>query len=97
MKLSLKIIAGLLMLVLLYPVLVWGFCLVDDYVLRPDAGKWEYHRGTFWHTYHFQDGSDAQYDRQIDLCCPPNFNLGYGERSAQSSNQTAFSRFSKVR
>ena len=70
MKVGLKIVAGLLALILLYPVLIWSYCLVDDHVLRPDAGKWEYHHGTFWHTCRFADGSDPQYDRQIDLCCP---------------------------
>jgi hypothetical protein len=79
MKLSLNVLAGLLLLVLLYPVLVCGYCLVDDYVLRRDAGRWEYRGGTFWHTYHFADGSDPQYDWQIDFCCPPRFNLGYGK------------------
>ena len=78
MKLTLKVIVGLLILILLYPALAWAYCLVDDCILRPDVGKWEYHRGTFRHAYHFADGSDPQYDRQIDLCCPPDFRLGYG-------------------
>ena len=43
------------------------YCLTDDYILRPDGGRWEYHGGTLWHTYHFPDGSSPQYDRQIDL------------------------------
>jgi hypothetical protein len=80
MKPGLKVVASLLVLVVLYPVLVWGYCLLDDHVLRRDAGKWEYHNGTFWHTHHFADGSDPQYDRQIDLCCPPYFNLRVRDR-----------------
>ncbi len=63
-----------------YPLLVWVYCFTDDYILRPDTGRWEYHNGTFWHTYHFADGSDPQYDWQIDLCCPPYLNLGYDKR-----------------
>ena len=54
-------------IVLLYP---WLYCLTDDYILRPDEGRWEYDGGTLWHTYHFPDGSSPQYDRQIDLWLP---------------------------
>ena len=75
----LLIVVGVL--VLLYPTLylglVWLYCVTDDYVLRPDAGRWRYQNGTFWHTYNFEDGSDGEYDRQIDLSLPY-FDLGYG-------------------
>ena len=79
-RVPLRALAILGSLVLVYPLLVWLYCLTDDYILRPGEGKWEYHKGTFWHTYHFQDGSDAQYDWQIDLCCPPYLNLGARDR-----------------
>ncbi len=75
---SLRVILILLVsLPVWYPLLVWVYCLADDYIIRPDSGRWEYHRGTFWHTYHFGKDTDTQYDWQIDLCCPPHFRLGY--------------------
>jgi 4-amino-4-deoxy-L-arabinose transferase-like glycosyltransferase len=78
---SLSVIVILLVsLPVSYPLLVWVYCLTDDNILRPDAGRWEYHKGTFWHTYHDGATDAGVYDRQIDLCCPPYFNLGYDKR-----------------
>ena len=51
-KVLLKVSVVLVCVVFAYPLLVWVYCLTDDYILRRDAGRWEFHNGTFWHTYH---------------------------------------------
>ena len=57
-------------LFVLYPFLIWSYCLLDDYVLRPDDGTWVYDNGTFWHTENYYPYPDGTYDRQIDLWPP---------------------------
>ena len=52
----------------IYPLLVWVYCILDDYVLRPDGGKWHFAHGAFWHSYKLRPRSDdAVYDWLIDL------------------------------